>query len=389
MGLVASALQGATRKQTQVVSICAGLLPYTWFFSGFAFFFGFYNASIAVLVLLACWQIWLQAQARPELSLLLLTMGSVVMLATWAPLVVITGALSIALVLRQGWRFWLLAGPLRIASLLCTGLIPIAYFALFSLADLRREGAALSVDGGIFELSPYLLVALPLLISLATLTRWQQKLSQQSFWGVIAIVLGAGTALGYLIWQRKDVSQLWGYYPVKFSWLVATLLVVVLLTVLVQWVDFSRLSLFQASASLLTIGAVVGALMLMAKPLGITEIFSPTAVIFSKGVGVNDTVVTEISSLAAENNLVVAVGYEKSPQQDLFMNNWLLQLPVDRPDSQQRWFSYYLDGADLALVCKAGDELNQPITVITRESHIETQLDQLCNNENISVRVIE
>lgn len=389
MVLVAQCLRGASKRLTQFIPLLSGLLPYTWFFSGFSFFFGFYNATIAILVLLAGWHAWLQAKTHPLLSLSLLSTASVILLATWAPLVVITGSLLVTLFIRQGLSYWFKGSLTRVLILLSAGLIPLAYFALFSLADIRREGPALSVDGGIFELSPYLLVVLPLLIALFTLMRWQEKYSQQSFWGALSIFIGGGIALGYLVWQRKETSQLWGYYPVKFSWLVSTLLIVVLLTLLLQWVDFSKSNLVKTSLSLFGISAVIGGLMLCAKPLGLTEILSPLAVISSKGVGVNDEVVPEISQLAAGEDLIVVVHYGQNPQQDLFMNNWLLQLPVDRPDSLQRWYSYYLDGTDLGLVCKAQTDLKQSLQVETKDSALKHRINQLCHNENISVRVVQ
>lgn len=389
MVLVAQCIRGASKRLTQIIALLSGLLPYTWFFSGFSFFFGFYNATIAILVLLAGWHAWLRAKTHPLLSLSLLSAASVILLATWAPLVVITGSLLVTLFIRQGLSYWFKRSLTRVLILLSAGLIPLTYFALFSLADFRREGPALSVDGGIFELSPYLLVVLPLLIALFTLMRWQEKYSQQSFWGALSIVIGGGIALGYLVWQRKETGQLWGYYPMKFSWLVSTLLILVLLTVLLQWVDFSKSILVKTFISLFGISAVIGGLMLCAKPLGLTEILSPLAVISSKGVGVNDEVVPEISQLAAGEDLIVVVHYGQNSQQDLFMNNWLLQLPVDRPDSLQRWYSYYLDGTDLGLVCKAQTDLKQPLQVETRDSSLKNRINQLCHNENITVRVVQ
>jgi hypothetical protein len=143
------------------------------------------------------------------------------------------------------------------------------------------------------------------------------------------------------------------------------------------------------SAFLIVIATAVIALMFLARPLGITKIFSPAAVIFSKGVGANDSVVPEISQLASEKELIVVVNYGDSIQQDLFMNNWLLQLPAARPDSIMRWYSYYLDGSDLELVCSASTDLKQSLQVVTRDNLLNSQLEQLCNDENISVRVVK
>lgn len=386
--VVSPSAKGLTGWVAKLSLLCSGLLPFIWFYSGFAFFFGFYNASISVIVLLLSWIFWTRKSESPIATIFFLSVTSVVMMAVWAPLVLIPGALLIGAAVQLRKEMWNGQNRMTRTFIVAGLLLPLIYFLLFTLKDFMREGGALAVDGGIFQLSPYLLPGLLLVSFAVNFGKVTSILRPARVWGLILITVAAASGLAYLLWQRKGEDTLWGYYPVKYSWLVCCLIVVILIASAVERIQSMPNVRFQMLILGATATALFVGLAFAAKPLGPAELFSPIAVMTSKGVSSNDGVVGEISKLASREKLSVVSKYASSPAQDLFMNNWLLQLPVNRPDSLQRWYSYYLDGSDNRLLCQLSSDLKQPVTVVTRDALLESDLEQLCPGSNLTVEVV-
>jgi hypothetical protein len=85
------------------VASAAGVMPWTWFVAGYALSYGFWNALVALAILLLLWLAWLGTPRHPVLGSALCATGGLTMLATWAPLTVLPGVMGVV-VLGRHWR---------------------------------------------------------------------------------------------------------------------------------------------------------------------------------------------------------------------------------------------------------------------------------------------
>ena len=61
----ARSVHGGTRTARIVAAVITGLIPLSWFTFGFAVQFGFYNATVAFVLLLAAWLSSLETGVSP------------------------------------------------------------------------------------------------------------------------------------------------------------------------------------------------------------------------------------------------------------------------------------------------------------------------------------
>jgi len=214
-----------------IAALIAAALPLTWYFAGFAFAFGFLNYSLALVILLLTWALWLELPNNPPvLVAAALSATGVALLATWAPLALIAAALAI-LALVRALRNLIPTPPPRTSGWIALALatIPIPLYALLvTIPDFGLHGDALAVEGGISPLPISHLVGVVaftiigiVLLSLRT-ANWLLP-------GGLAAVLGAGAiAIGFLVLlnTRADLPG-WGYYPIKAAWTATSLLLII------------------------------------------------------------------------------------------------------------------------------------------------------------------
>ncbi|MCL1801315.1 MAG: hypothetical protein FWG25_08155 [Promicromonosporaceae bacterium] len=237
---VAPANRGRTSRLIfRILAIaCVTLLPLTWYFAGLALTFGFYNSTLALIILLAAWAIWREGpEAPPLLTAFLLGMGGVAMLATWAPIALIPAALAI-LTLYRALRLTLVAQNRRSWLLLIGAALPIPLYGLFiTVFDFMREGEALGAYGGIPAISLNHVFLVVLVTSLVVILR---AIGNGVWWNVLGtglVIFSGLSAVAFLAFLnlRSGVS-LWGYYPIKAAWTVTSLVIIIGLTEALGWV---------------------------------------------------------------------------------------------------------------------------------------------------------
>jgi hypothetical protein len=368
-----------------IVSALASALPWTWFYSGFAFTFGFYNATLALVVLLAVWILWLEGNKHPRWALAMLSLGSLNLLATWAPLAPLPLALMLVLFMGKSWKYWWSPGLWRAFVTLVTIALPVGYLAGVTLADVQREGGALSVDGGIFDFRPALIVAVMALAIMGNFVSFRSPQTKQELRGILSIVVVSTVAIGFLIFQRRDQADLWGYYPVKLSWILATFLIIVIVSQLASLLQKFAESRRRTGLYLGSAIAFMISLMAMVNPPSLPDIFTPVSLIFSKGVSHNDANVLLASQLASPTERNIAAQLMSTVESDLFINNWLLQLQATTSQDPVRWFSYYLDGTDTAMVCDATQAWGEGTTVVTSSTTFTEEFHVSCPGVEVAV----
>jgi hypothetical protein len=136
-----------------VIGLVVSALPLAWFSFGYALEFGFYNATLALLLLLIIWLIWQKGSGLPYLTLGALGLALIACLAAWGPLAIVPAGLTILISIKI---FWNKIKPTFQVFLFCavTWLAAVLYGLLVTIPDLRQQSGALGADGGIFEISP-------------------------------------------------------------------------------------------------------------------------------------------------------------------------------------------------------------------------------------------
>ncbi len=384
----ARSVHGGTRTARIIGAGIAALVPLTWFTFGFASQFGFYNATLTLLLLLASWLAWLEARVAPIAATATLSLATVALLATWAPLAVIPFALAaVAIVARMASLHRAATGSRQWVVLLLA-ILPVPLYAMFvTLSDLRREGAALAVDGGIMDLGPGVLLAIvSVTIAVAILNAVQRGQSHHLV-GVLAVCGGAVAAGAYLVMQRVNAgASFWGYYPAKFAWLFVSLLIVVLAASLAGEMAGLRGRPIAASGVAVTALAVPMSLMLLVPPPAqfLPSLLTPVAIATTSGVAAGSPAARTLFDLAEPEHPTIAVDY-LDPSGDRFLNSWLLQLESTSSADPIRLYSYILDPENPAQACEAAATWDRRVRLVTSSEQTAEELTELCADADADV----
>ena len=219
------------RPHSVVAAAVGSVLPLTWFVSGYPIEFGFFNAHLAFVLLLAGLLVALHGRRQPALALGVLALSAVLVLATWAPLVLVPAAVGLVIVVRDRRALWLTRGP----SLLLLGLAGVALVGwglAATLPVLLAQGDALGAPGGVFVFSRWFVLAILGGGLVAGLALRRDARSRGVI--VVVVVVALSVAWAVLLYgARASADPFVSYYPAKVAWLGAVL--VVLLTTGVAW----------------------------------------------------------------------------------------------------------------------------------------------------------
>ena len=379
---------GTPRWFAVLAANAVALVPLTLFVSGYAVRFGFFNATLSLVILLCAWLVSRSDSVSPAIRLSLLGFASLALLATWGPLVV----LPVALGLHPLWQLMCQVrheGATGLRKLILPGaviVVNILYVALVTVADLISAQSALANDGGIFWMSPYLAVGVVgLTLCLLAVTGRFQK-SWSGFIDGLAATLGGVVATAFLVFQRRDQANLWGYYPIKFSWLLVTLFGIVSLAIILSLISrLTRRVIVVAGVGVAGLVVIVGAVAISpvireraldAFPLlsfaGIPSAnpgdYAAKVMFQNKEDGVNTIAVNALT-----------------PEEDAFINLWLVQMEPTLNSLDVRVFAYGIDGNNTAQVCRAISAMTPPVRVLTTEAGLQERLAHECPGADVEI----
>ncbi len=219
--VVASAIPAGRLRLASVAGLLGSLLPLTWFVGGMPTHWGYFNASVVLPLLCAAWFAYLSSSRFPVASLCLLAGVSTLMLATWAPLVVLPGALGAVVIVRH----WAVLRPirgLRALALLLAVIQLLIWIAVQSVPSYLQQGDALDAPGS--QQAPYpatwvaLVVILLVMVALAAL--WRRREGSPMLGGIVALAVSGVAVVVLLLQQAWDGAIPWSsYYPTKLSWM--------------------------------------------------------------------------------------------------------------------------------------------------------------------------
>jgi hypothetical protein len=386
--LVSETLATSSATIRWIGTLGSGLLLYTWYFAGYSTQFGFYNASIALVVMVCAWVVWNSRHLTARWQSLLLSAATLSMLATWAPLTLIPAGLVLAQLIQR--RRELVARVREIVAAALGYAVVCGYVLLFSLPDLNSLGPALVADGGTVPLSltHVIIVSVVTAIAVAALVKGGSQLWTPIVLGSAVVIVATAVGLGYLVFQRLGEAIWWGYYPMKFAWLGTTMIVIIGLHALGAVVARLHTTSQRNLAFYGGVAALFGVVMLPGIP-PMKVLFAPITNIVSDEFTNRNTIVSDISRLASHGEKNIAFGYSSNPRGDLDINHWLLQLNAMLADDdfEIRWFSYFADGTNPTITCDAIRTWGDGVVVHTSQSSNVTPLKEVCGNLNFGVVV--
>lgn len=377
----------AGRTARILAAALVGVLPLTWFVFGFASIYGFHNATIALVLLLASWLIWLDSSQSRALRGAILSFAAVALLATWAPLAVIPLGLAGVVLAEHVWRLARAGSTFRsyLPVALAAAPAPV-YVVTVTLADLRRDGSALAVDGAILPLQQIHVLVIAA-VALATAVVLAATRAERWALGGMVVVLGTSmVAGGYLVLQRAGAGSPWGYYPAKFAWLVVTMLLILLAAGVASALSAAdERRWVVTAATLATVLALPLVLMSLVPPAGgrLANSFAPLRILTDDSGGAD---VARLFALAEPGERTLVAEYAGGDA-DRFLNSWLLQLESEAATDPIRTFSYILDPSDDAQVCAAIVAWDAPVRVITSDVGFGERLTRGCDAPSFVVDV--
>ncbi|MEP6477788.1 MAG: hypothetical protein ABJB03_00225 [Rhodoglobus sp.] len=388
--LVASLVRSRDARPLTIglAGAAGSLLPLSWFFTGYPIEFGFFNTHVALPIVFAAFLVYLAADRFPAVALGILTLAATLLLAVWSPLVLMPAALGAVVVARR-WRatFASRGGQLVVLALGVAQLL--GYGILVVLPSLVRNSAFLSAPGGAFGFHKWMMFALAV-VAIAVAVVAYRKLRNAVVLGVVAIVIGSALGLGALLFLTRNEANPWSYYPLKFSWLASTVLLVLAFGLAVA----AAQSLFRREvmriAGLAVVAAVTVAFLTWTPSSAPGYAWKdPIPRILSGDVlGVGDRGAMEIFALADPEQSTF-FWHSDDPLEGV-KNFWVLQMWSDSMSKNLdlKYAAYGLyDPDDINDLCRIVGLMGGGTIVHTALTDLDQQLDTACPQQDVTVVV--
>ena len=363
-----------------LVGLVAGMLPWAWFGAGFGFAYGFQNAAPGVLVLLLAWLCWREHAEHPIVSLTGLILATWAAAMAWGPVAIFPAVWMLAAVVVER-RALFRAGRL----LLVPGLTFVAactYAYIVTLRDVSAQGAALSAEGAHpnFDYKKTLWVLGLLLVLSVVWWRRARPAVRLGLW--LALPAGA-LVVTSLIRARSELPEWWGYYPIKFTWIAMTAVVVVAFGELQPfWTGIAR-RLWRGSGVVLALAAAFTMMFQMSRPfppVTLAGVFAPVALHDNRAM---DPPVHRMFGLLEREPKSIAARYTPEASGGLavdgFMNFWMLQMGAASIADPVRFSAYQMNPDDPASVCQGIAAWGGDVTVWTRDPGLRDDLAGACD----------
>lgn len=363
-----------------VVASLAGL---SWYVIGVQFGYGFLSSAFAVALLLAAWLVFLDAETRPALGLATLLLGGTVMLGVWSPLIACVAAMGIALVAMQ-WRAIRSAGAWRLALVGAATVVLLAYVALVTAPEYLAKSAFLGANGGFPAFGPGQVLTILAVTALVAALGARLLGAHHSSVGALAVVVGGGLGLAFLLGQRAGAESGWGYYPAKYGWTVTILAIMIAIglgSALLQNADPRRR--WDVATALLGVGLVAALLWSPVQPLAQVPLLT-----LLKGTsdGMSNRAADLVLEHAGRDNGQDV--FWRSTVGDSWPNLWLLQLDIDdNHHNPVRSFAYQLSVFTPEQMCEVVDLLGSAVVIRTADPAAEPDLAAVCRGRDYSIIV--
>lgn len=379
--------RGLSPRLGRATVAATSLLPLGWFWTGYPVKFGFINAHVIFVVLLASILAYFGTLRRPVMGLAMQALAIVLTVLTWSPLAVIPAALALVLAAGALRSLARKSRGVRVASLVVAvaGLGGVAALGIPMLAEAR---GALSVGGGLAEFPKLMLPAAAIMLVSLTFAASRRADSGRS--GLISIGVASLVGLGAIVVLSGTVSGPWSYYPHKYAWIATAILVIVAL-------PQATSAVARVPAARLRVGLYGAGTLALAASLGLGSWWAPGNLHFLRGsvpylILVEDDLPDEGQSPDAVADAVVArvglsrltIPWESRLANDYRAAFWLIQLrreealrTGDGSSSAGLWTlaNFHESPADL---CTLAGLVPEGLTVETSNATLASQVAEQC-----------
>ena len=363
------------------------LLPLGWFWTGYPIKFGFINAHVAFVILLASILGYLCTLHRPGMGLAMQLLATVLTLLTWSPLAVLPAALAVTQTLGALRAVATWSRRARAASLV-VALAGIVCALWIGIPMLLQARGSLAIAGGLAPFpKPMLPLAAAILIAL-TLAAWPRSNPARA--GVIGVSVASLAGLALVLALSDELVGPWTYYPHKFAWIATAVLLTVALPQAACAI--ARLGSARARAALYGAGTVV-----VAASLGLGSWWAPGNLHRLRDnlpylIVVEDNLPDQGQSPDAVANAVISrvglprltIPWQSSLANDYRAAFWLIELRREvameagnGPAEDELWVlaNFHDTPADL---CTLAETVPEGLTVQTANKNLAGQIRDLC-----------
>lgn len=223
-----------------VSGIGASVIPLTWFYAGYATWFGFFNSTIALCVLLMLVLAFINGRNHPLALLGVYFFSATTMFLVWSPLVIVPVSLGAFIFFSRFKTLWKTSNGDRVFALV--GFVQLVGYALSQALPLlfATQGSSvpgsslLALTGAAIYFRPIYLAAIYAGTAAALLfALW--KRDKELMWGFLVMILGLLLGFGYMIYGSGQFSFPWLYYPSKFIWIGMMMLIPIALGSVLAW----------------------------------------------------------------------------------------------------------------------------------------------------------
>ena len=396
--VVASAIPARYPRAVALASALGSLLPLTWYVAGLPVQWGYFNAHVVLPLVLGAWLVFLASRRFPVAALVVLSGLTTLILASWAPLVLVPGSLGIVVLVRDWSRIRALRGPAALA--LAVGTVQVlAWLGAVTVPTFLSQGGALESPGHGFPSAwpalPFLLIAL---VALALLTHRNTALPV--FPGTVAIVCATVAASVMMLFiDRAQVDPWSSYYPTKFAWISSVFLVILVVSLTVSAVlelaPWPRITVPGIAA--VTVAALLACAAIPVDSWSETVVRQPMTRILSGSIWhTGDRAVNQILTLSDPR--APGVLWQSGDPDEAMIDFWVLVTRggdlTGNPELRAIAFVAYrsyratgtFDDSDVSPLCRIVKLMKPTPTVHTVNPSLEAEMRETC--PAVTVRVV-
>lgn len=363
-----------------LAGVAGSVIPLTWVYSGYPMEYGFFNTHLALPILIAAFALYLHANRSLGLALTGLLLDATLILAVWSPLVVIPVALMAVLIVVRRRELMSLRG-MNLIAVACGVVQLIAFSLLVVLPAFLSQRGALAGVGGIYRLPEWVVFVSGAAVLACGWTLYR-RLTDHRMLGLVAVVTSGWAGLAALLFISRRAEDPWTYYPLKFSWLLTLLFLLLLFALLLSLAGQAR-RLSARVLGLATIGALVVGLFawMPSGTAGYTPMGPVERILGLRGAHADAAAVERVFELA--NPEAPAVLWESELDEDAegFVNVWLTLL---RADSMTKNADLRLLGLiaftdkRTEVLCQLGELMGPGLEVRTINSRLPARIAEVC-----------
>jgi hypothetical protein len=200
------------------------LLPLGWFWTGYPVKFGFINAHVAYVILLAAIAAYIAWIRRPWIGIGFQALAAVLLLLTWSPLAIVPAGLALVHGVA-GLRSWGTLPRAARIGVLALASVAVALGLVLGVPMLLEARGSLNIAGGLAPFpKPMLPLAVAVLVTIVCISpsRWSK-----ANWGLLSVGASSLAGLAVVLVLSGQVTGPWSYYPHKYAW-IATAVVLTL-----------------------------------------------------------------------------------------------------------------------------------------------------------------